>query len=266
MKTVFRGTCALALVLAVSNCGQLKEKLTGGGTDASSAADATAAAADVDSAAQAAPTATVAEETALKISNANDVARFPDETKLDNVVATFEQTDKVREVPQTGKVVATLGKGTHVWKMAQRGQYFLVAFDDAKDPSSKLVGWVHQNAFTAATVVADAGDAGSDGGAKPLTCAKGETPLFSDSPFCGKTCKTDADCGTGSACKGIANKLVNGKAGDAVPICTMSVVHDAGATATPGDAGTKLGGGLKLVGPRIIDSRVPALNGTSTHK
>lgn len=234
MRTVFRGACLGLLVFAASNCAQLKEKLMGAGADAAAEVDAAAApaaAVEADSAAPAATTAPTATEELAgpKASNENDIARFPDETKLDNVAATVERSAPVREVPSTGKVVVTLNKGAKVTKIGERDKYFLVTFADPKNASSNLMGWLYQDSFTAASVV-DAGAAADAGVAeKPLTCKTGETALISDNPFCGKVCKSDADCGSGQACKGTAHKLVKGKEGDVVPVCTVQVVHDAGA-------------------------------------
>ncbi len=236
MRTFFRATCAILLAAAATNCGQLKDKLMGAAEDSGASVDAAEpATATEDSAAPATSVATE-EAPAPKASNENDIARFPDETKLDNVVATTERAQSAREVPTTGKVIATLNKGTRVTEIAQRDKYFLVVFDDPKNASTKLMGWIHQDAFTAATVT-DAGDAGTSDAGAALKCAAGETQLFGDAPFCGKTCAKDADCASGQVCKGTAHKYTNGKQGDIVPVCTLQVTHDAGTT-VPADAGT----------------------------
>lgn len=200
--------------------------------DATAAVDAAPASEAVAGAANAAPTVE-----APKGANENDVARFPDETRLENVAASVLSSGTVREAPVTGNVVTTLAKGAAVTKISQRGQYFLVVFQDPKDASRQLMGWIHQNAFSAVAV--------ADAGVKTITCAAGETALYSDGPFCGKLCANDAECGSGQACKGSANKLVNGKAGDAVTVCTVQVVHDAGAPSVARDAG--LGGLGRLI-------------------
>jgi len=204
------------LTLGIGACDMLKKMK--GGADADAEADAATAVADPVDAAPAAP-APVA--TGPVASNEDDVARFPDETKLESVAATVQRYVDVREVPQNGKVVSSLNKGAAVAQVAQRKEYFLVVFDNPKDTSKKMMGWVHSSVFSA--VVADAG-------VKVLTCAAGETPLVSDGSFCGKVCEKDADCAAGQACKGSANKLLaGGKAGDAVTVCTVFVPHDAGA-------------------------------------
>ena len=80
--------------------------------------------------------------------NENDVSRFPDEKKLENVAATIQRQTNVREIPGIGKVVATLAKGGTVTEIAQRSTFFLVVFDNPKD-QKKLMGWISQDAFTA---------------------------------------------------------------------------------------------------------------------
>ena len=184
-----------ALVPLLSGC----PKKGGDGADA----EAEAAVAEVAEAA--APAAAVA-----AAANENDVSRFPDEKKIENVAATIQRLTNVREIPGIGKVVATLGKGGTVTEIAQRSTFFLVVFDNPKD-NKRLMGWISQDAFTAQ----------ADAGLKVLTCAAPETPLFSDGPFCGKICAGDADCPAGQACKGAANKFVNAKLGDAVTVCTV---------------------------------------------
>jgi len=170
------------------------------------AADAEAEAAVVEVAEAAAPAAAVAAAT-----NENDVSRFPDEKKLENVAATIQRQTNVREIPGIGKVVATLAKGGTVTEIAQRSTFFLVVFDNPKD-SKRLMGWISQDAFTAQ----------ADAGLKVVTCTAPDTAIVSDSvTLCAKVCAADADCPSGQACKGRANKFVNGKTGDIVDVCTV---------------------------------------------
>jgi hypothetical protein len=187
-----------ALVPLLTGCGLFGKK----GGDAADA-EAEAAVAEV---ADAAPPPAAAPAA----SNENDVSRFPDEKKLENVTATLLRQTNVREIPGIGKVVATLAKGGTVTEIAQRSTFFLVVFENPKD-QKKLMGWISQDAFTAQ----------ADAGLKVLTCTLPESPLFSDGPFCGKICANDVDCPTGQACKGAANKFVNAKLGDAVTVCTV---------------------------------------------
>src|SRR6478609_4683250 len=149
MATISRGirlvsvVSLAALIPLATGCGLLKKK----GDDAADAA-AEAAVAEVAEAA-APPAATPA------AANENDVSRFPDEKKLENVTATLLRPTNVREVPGLGKIVATLAKGGTVTEIAQRDKFFLVVFEDPKD-QKKLMGWISQESFTAPPAV-DAG-------------------------------------------------------------------------------------------------------------
>ena len=218
MRTFFRVASALALALAVANCGFLKKK-----TD--DAADAEAEAAATDTTADAAP---VDAAPAPLASNEGDIPRFPDETKLDNVIAVVKRVATAREIPQTGKAVATLAATTTVTQIAQREKYFLITFDKPGDASTKLMGWVSQDAFSAISL---------DGGLKAITCTAPEVPLYSDSAFCGRTCTKDADCTSGQACKGTAQTFTAGKIGTSTAVCTVYKPTDAGAPVAVVDAG-----------------------------
>ncbi|MCW5832865.1 MAG: SH3 domain-containing protein [Labilithrix sp.] len=217
MKTLVRGSAALALLMLVVSCsGLLKKK--GGEEDAGLEASVESEVADAEP--EPAPAALAANE--------GDVARFPDETKLDDVAATLQRAYNVREAPPAGAIIRGLAKGTSVTQIGERGGSFLILFDDPKAPGTRLMGWIHRDAFSA--VIQDAG---------PLVCPKGEIALFGDTPFCGKLCSEDKDCPTGQACKGQASKLLaNGKAGDGVTVCTAFHPHDAGAP-TAVDAGAR---------------------------
>jgi len=199
----FRGvfvvfTLSLATVVG---CGLFGKK----GGDAADA-EAEAAVAEVAEAAPP-PVATPA------AANENDVSRFPDEKKLENVTATILRPTNVREIPSIGKVVATLAKGGTVTQIASRGpdKFFLVVFTNPKDQKT-LMGWVGAEAFTAAP----------DAGLVLIKCLLPETALVSDSAFCGKVCTQDIDCPSGQACKGNANQLLaNGTRGALVNVCTV---------------------------------------------
>lgn len=207
MRSLVRGSAALAFVMFVVSCSSLLKKkgVDDAGVEASTEAEVVDAAPPPAAAALA--------------TNEGDVARFPDEAKLGDVKATLQRTYNVREAPPAGVIVVGLPKGITVTQVAQRDKSFLIVFDDPKAPGTKLMGWIHRDAFS--IVVADAG---------PLECAKGEMALFGDTTFCGKPCSADAECPAGQACKGQANKsLPNGKAGDGVTICVLYHPHDAGA-------------------------------------
>lgn len=204
-----RGAASLAFVMFVVSCSSLLQK-----KDGDAGAEAGAGAEVVDAAIAPGPAALAANE--------GDVARFPDETKLPDVRATLLQNFNVREAPPAGVVILGLSKGTVVTQIAQREKSILIVFDNPKAPGTKLLGWIHRDAFNAAVV-----DAG------PVQCAKGEIAIFGDTAGCAKACTKDADCPAGQACKGQAKVLTNGKVGDAVTVCNAFQAHDAGAPPAP---------------------------------
>jgi hypothetical protein len=226
MRNLFRVALGLSLVAAVASCGIL-QKIRGEDPDAEAAADAETS--PVEDAAATEPP----EHTPLA-ANEDDIARFPDEAALDAVAATVQRTGSVREAPVTGAIVASLARNATVLQLAQREKYFLVVFDNPSEPSQKLMGWLHQDAFGASAPAVTP--------PKKLSCKAPEMPLFGDAAFCGRSCAVDTDCPSGQACKGSANKLTkDGKAGDAVTVCTVHQPHDAGAPSKP--AVVKDGGG-----------------------
>ncbi|MBX3186677.1 MAG: hypothetical protein KF819_06665 [Labilithrix sp.] len=230
MKHAFRGISAVVLCLLLVSCGLLKKK----GDDADAEADAEVTA-EIDAAPPPAEGPVAANEA--------DIARFPDETKLDNVAATIKRFTNVREQPLAGKVVSTLNPGVTVTEIAQRPGNFLIVFDSPKEPGKKLMGWVTADAFTA---VVDAG--------KTITCTAPDVVLVSDNVlFCGRTCGTDGVCPPGLACKGSATVVTNGKPSNvATTVCVASAV------ATPTDAGTT------NVALRVDAGATPATPATTT--
>ena len=145
--------------------------------------------------------------------NEDDVSRFPDEKPLANVAATLQRATNLRAIPGVGRVVTSLPKGATVTEIARRGTSFMVLIDNPSD-QRKLMGWVGQEAFTAAPT----------GGATTLkapTCKAPEVPLMNESPFCGRVCTSDAGCSAGQVCKGAANTFTKAKLGDAVALCTV---------------------------------------------
>lgn len=216
-----------ALTLVVVNCGLLKK----GGEDAGDDGAAVVVAAADAAAVPVAPAAIA--------TNEGDVARFPDETKLADVAAVLQRSYNVREAPPAGTLIVGLNKGTAVTQIASRDKYFLITFDNPKAPGTRLMGWVHKDAFSATIV-----DAGIP------TCAVGEVLLVGDQPFCAKPCNADAECPAGQACKGSGTRLLSsGKSGDNVQVCTVFHPHDAGSP-TPT--------------PTVVDSGAPAVKDAGT--
>ena len=214
MTTLLRGFCVVSFVavgLSAVGCGLFKK-----GGDA---ADAEVEAAAVAEVAEAAPPPVVLPAAA----NENDISRFPDEKKLENVTGTIQRVTNVREIPGIGKIVTTLAKGGTVTEIAQRGTFFLVVFENPKD-QKKLMGWISQDSFTAQ----------ADAGIIVIKCTAPETALISDGTLCGRVCTVDTDCVAGQACKGVANRLLaNGSKGDAVRVCTISGAPPAAVVPTP---------------------------------
>lgn len=238
MKTLVRGSAALVLMMSVVSCTGLLKKLKGTEEDAGLEASV---ASEVES--ELADAGTAPAPVALA-TNEGDVARFPDETKLADVSATLLRAYNVREAPPAGAVIVGLPKGTPVTQIAERGGSFLITFGDPKTPGTKLMGWVHRDAFS--VVIQDAG---------PLVCPKGEIALFGDTPFCGKLCSEDKNCPSGQACKGQASKLLpSGKAGDGVTVCSVFHPHDAGVPAVV-DAGKAPV--VDAAAPAVVDAGKP---------
>ena len=79
--------------------------------------------------------------------NQGDITRFPDETAIPNVRATFLRPASIRETPPGGTVVLGLPRGATVTEVAQRSTYFLILFDNPKQPGAPLLGWVSKDAF-----------------------------------------------------------------------------------------------------------------------
>ncbi len=250
MTTISRGISLVsvaslfALIPLVSGCGLLKKK----GDDGDAAADA--AVAEV---AEAAPPPVAVAAAA----NENDISRFPDEKKLENVVATILRPTNVREIPGIGKVVASLAKGGSVTEIASRSTFFLVTFVNPAD-QKQLMGWVSQDSFLAPVAII----------AKPLACTLPESPLMSDTPFCGKICVNDVDCPSGQACKGHANKFDKAVLGAAVGVCTIFTPPTAAAAATTVPGGRlptaivlstppQPAAGVGAVAPQVPGARCP---------
>lgn len=235
MRRFMRGTTLVVVMMAVAACGDLLKKK------------------DQDAGVTAATTepvnGTPVPTAQVLATNQGDIARYPDEKPLATPTKyAFQRGFNVRESIPNGKVIVGLGKGVPATELAKRPPYILITFDNPSAPGTTMMGWVHQDAFS--LVVADAG---------ALTCAAGETALFSDVPTCGKVCTADAECGANMGCKGQSNLLAAGnKAGAAVKVCVLAApapspspspapIVDAGKT-TPVDAAA----------PVVHDASAPA--------
>lgn len=178
---------------------------------------------------------------AAEATNEADVARFPGELPIDHVKATLWWTQtKVRKVPPSGEVLATLPKGVVVTQIASSDKYILVTFDNPNNPTTHLMGWVLKDVFAAPLPPA------------PLKCVAPQTLLMADVNFCAKICKAESDCVAPQTCQGAAQLVLpNGKPGESVRNCTApAVARDAGAPRT--DAGA-------LILPVFVDAGVPVV-------
>ena len=197
-SSVFVAVTASAFLLG---CPLLKSKKTDDGND--------------DPPVTNAPTVTV---TGSGAKNEANVLRYAKEEKIADEPATIGKDAKVREFPQSGKEIVTLGAGTVVTKIAK---YFstgvLITFTDpGATDGSKLMGWIEPSTLAAApvaavtpttpvfpaatqpkpatTTVVDAGLKAADAGA-PSTPAVdagggggGSTPLLLTQPGAGNKC------------------------------------------------------------------------------
>lgn len=240
MRTLSRGTTLVVVMMAVASCGDLLKKR---GDDAGATAATTEPVNGTP-----VPTAQVL------ATNQGDIARYPDEKPLAAPTKyAFQRGFNVRESVPNGKVIAGLGKGVQATELAKRPPYILITFDSPSAPGTTMMGWVHQDAFS--LVVADAG---------ALTCAAGETALFSDVPTCGKVCTTDPECGANMACKGQSNLLAAGKAGNPVKVCVLAAPSPSPSPSpspTPAvDAGNKTTPVADAAAPVVHDAAAPAPN------
>jgi hypothetical protein len=149
-----------------------------------------------------------ADATALA-SNEQDVKRYPDEKKLEGKTAEklFWSASNVRKsLEPKADVVATLAKGTLVEQLASRGNNFLVRFDDPKDKTKKLMGWLYKDAFTGETTNPD-GSVTKPG----IKCAAGLTHFsFEGDDYCAKRCTSDKQCTGGETCSGLDFAMKDG--------------------------------------------------------
>lgn len=198
---------------------------------------ATPIASDTATAPEPPPSAAPAAAAAVA-ANADDIARFGEETKIADVAATVvSPSANVRESPPNGPLVAILPKGTAVVEIAQRDAYILVTFENSKNTSQRLMGWVFAPSVGGAGTPAPASSvvklrdaAAPPPVVPPASCPGGLTLVMADLPVCAKVCEKDPDCPAGQACKGTASRIVKGKAGDGVTTCVVyHHVSDAGA-------------------------------------
>jgi hypothetical protein len=238
--------CAVLVLLTLAGCDKIFKKKTDAGSSTSTTPttattdDDSGGTADLDASADAAAGPVAANE--------KDIKRFPDEEALVESVTVQWASVVARTEPSTGAIVATLTKGTAATVGARKGKSVLALFQDPKDATRSLGGWIAEDAFTPGTSPPPVVTIHVDGGtpAKPAgVCAAGLTLLFDSEPFCGKTCKVATDCVAPQICAP-GPKLVSagGVIGAATNACrrpaTASVSGDGGVVAVPtGDGGAR---------------------------
>jgi hypothetical protein len=161
--------------------------------------------------------------------NKADVARFQAETAVSDDEAKPATFVNARTGPKSGGVVASLKPGTDVHKHAEYQDCFLVTFQDPKDASSTLMGWIEKSSFTwvapkdagakdaavadAAVAVDAAAPAVVDAGAPKCAANEALVTLSATKTACKKKCTSDKDCKT-APCE---NATAGGKV---VRVCT----------------------------------------------
>lgn len=209
---MLKSASILALASVVSFFGPCSKKDDAAG-DAASQVDGAAATAVADA-------APPAEEPVAK--NAAKVGRFPSDTKLDLSKEKLQADATIaRESPGGGPWVATLKKDVVVTKVAQHGDYILVAFADPKVATDTLEGWIPSSSFTATPASS----------VKPVG---GKCAIKGQVYFAGAACKYECGpsiaCPAGFGCTGLGSRPELGDG--AYPYCeAIGGVVDAGAPA-----------------------------------
>jgi hypothetical protein len=239
-------TTLIVGLFAIAACDRFKKHPDAGANSSSSSSGtstddsgATASADDASSDAASAPAA----------ANEKDVKRFPDEEVLVETVQVQWPTVVARTEPGAGNVVATLPKGASVTVGARKGKSVLGIFQDPKDATKTLMGWIAEDAFTPGTSPPPVLTLHTDGGTPPKpsgVCPAGLTLLFDQEPFCGKVCKANTDCTAPQVCAS-GPKLItaSGTQGATVMACRRALanatISDAGViTVTTSDGGTRI--------------------------
>ena len=187
-----------------------------------------------------------------KIANEADVKRYPtDETELDGDATVKAGSVDVRKAVPKGDVIASLKSGATVTQLVEHNGYALVTFDDPKDATRRLEGWVPKSVFQTPKVIAKVV-------AKVPKCADDELLSIGGddaSLKCRKACMEDTDCLKGSQCEDTSSA---DDKGNIIPfghaqVCVVEpppVVKDAGAPPAK-DAGAPVRPASDAGGPMI---------------
>jgi hypothetical protein len=142
--------------------------------------------------------AAVAVEAGPLAANIADISRFNDEAPIDSGDAKLIKDGvNARKTPPNGDVVATLSKGTTVTQIASHDKFFLVTFDDPKDASQRLMGWVIKSAFDGTSTTAAAVSTVKPPGKK---CPAGQESVVGLG--CKRGCRDDDGCNDDENCSG----------------------------------------------------------------
>jgi hypothetical protein len=153
--------------------------------------------------------------------NEGAVTRYPDETRIapPRLQATRSAGDVRTQASDTGgDVILAMTSNKGVLKIASRGPFFLIVFDDPNDLSRQLMGWVPERVFS------------SDSPPKHvrLQCAGGQVPVFvrakTDDERCELSCRQDSTCPKGTACIGAGVLSNDGVPGEPTKYCEPRAV------------------------------------------
>jgi hypothetical protein len=177
-----------------------------------------------EAAAERAPAIQSASGAAPLATNDAAITRYADETRIApaRLQATRSNGSARTQASDTdGDVVAALTSGKGVLKVATRGPFVLIVFDDPKDLSRQVMGWVNQSVFVPDVAPKHV----------PLHCAGGQVLVFvktglanvsvteADDERCELTCRQDSTCPKGTVCIGTGVLSNDGVPGEATKFC-----------------------------------------------
>jgi hypothetical protein len=186
----------------------------------------------------------------VKIANEADVKRYPtDETALDGDATVLAPTAAARTAAPGGAIVATLKQGTTVTQLVEHNGNYLVTFDDPKDATRRLEGWVGKGVFLPPKAITKLP-------AKIPNCANGEILSIGDDGLkCRKNCSEDTDCPAGNKCEGLSPADPKG---NIIPFQTLLVCAPVAAPVVAKDGGAPTpttkpdaGSGMPMLPPRF---------------
>lgn len=196
----------------------------------------------------------------IKIANEADIKRYAtDEQALDGDVTVLAPSAAARTAAPGGAIVATLKQGTSVTQLVEHNGNYLVTFDDPKDATRRLEGWVGKGAFQTPKPVTKAV-------VKVPKCVAGEWLSLGggdDNPHCRKSCQEDTDCTKPAACEGLSGA---DDKGNIVPFNTVMVcyiepppiVKDGGAPKPDAGVGVASKPDAGMIPPMIPPGRLDA--------